>query len=280
MLAFPLVAKAKNIMQQPHFWTVGEIMDLFIKEVPGAPFKNTVDTLKAGSRDIKVTGIATTMFATLEVIQKTIALNANFIIAHEPTFYNHLDDTSWLEHDEVYRFKADLLKKHKIAIWRNHDYIHRLTSDGVRSGVVSRLKWEAYSIKGNPNVFEIPDMDLKRLIAQVKEHLGIDSLRYIGDISQPCKRILLMPGASGGKSQITAITREKPDVLVCGEIQEWETAEYIRDANTKGQKISLVVLGHVASEEPGSEFMAAWINEKVKGVFATHVPAGNSLMSA
>jgi hypothetical protein len=69
--------------------TVGDIMDLFIKQVPGAPFNDTVDTLKAGSRDTKVTGVVTTMFATVAVIKKTIELGANFIIAHEPTFYNH-----------------------------------------------------------------------------------------------------------------------------------------------------------------------------------------------
>src|SRR5205085_12466509 len=111
--------------------TVGEIMDRFIIEVPGAPIENTVDTLKAGSRDIVVTGIVTTMFATLEVINKAIALGANFIIAHEPTFYNHRDDTDWLEGDKVYRHKAALLKQHGIAVWRNHDYIHRHVPDGV-----------------------------------------------------------------------------------------------------------------------------------------------------
>ena len=122
--------------------TVGEIMDRFIIEVPGAPFENTVDTLKAGNRDIVVTGIVTTMFATLEVIHKTIALGANFIIAHEPTFYNHRDDTTWLESDKVYRHKAGLLKKHGIAVWRNHDYIHRHVPDGVQTGVIAKLGWE------------------------------------------------------------------------------------------------------------------------------------------
>jgi putative NIF3 family GTP cyclohydrolase 1 type 2 len=277
-LAFPLAGKAKNFLAQSHSWTVGEIMDLFIKEVPGAPFKNTVDTLKAGSRDIKVTGIVTTMFATLEVIRKAIDLNANFIIAHEPTFYNHLDETSWLEKDEVYQYKADLLKKNKIAVWRNHDYIHRLMSDGVTKGVVSRLKWDSFLRKTNPNILEIPSTDLKALIGHVKESLGISTVRYIGDLSQACKKILLMPGASGGRSQIAAIGSEKPDAVLCGELQEWETAEYVRDANIKGQKISLIVMGHVASEEPGSEFMVSWLMEKVKGVVATHVPAGNSLL--
>jgi putative NIF3 family GTP cyclohydrolase 1 type 2 len=279
-LTTPLERSAKNLFQGNQSWTVGQIIDLFINAVPGAPFETTVDTLKSGSRDIKVTGIVTTMFATLEVIQKAIALKANFIIAHEPTFYNHLDDTSWLEKDEVYRFKADLLKKHNIAVWRNHDYIHRLTSDGVRTGVVAQLKWEKYFNPDNTNVFEMPAMTLNALIGQVKERLNIPTVRYIGDPTQSCKKILLMPGASGGRNQITSIGMEKPDVVLCGEIQEWETAEYVRDALTKGQKISLVVLGHVASEEPGSEFLATWLKEKVKGVTTTHVPAGNSLLFA
>ena len=76
--------------------TIREIIDLILKTVPGAPFKGTVDTIKSGDPGQQAKGIVSTMFATDEVIQKTIGLGANFIIAHEPTFYNHLDETSWL----------------------------------------------------------------------------------------------------------------------------------------------------------------------------------------
>jgi hypothetical protein len=114
-LPAPLLSKAEKPAGKKT-WTVGEIMDLFIKEVPGAPLPNTVDTLKSGNRDSKVTGIITTMFATVEIIQKAIDTGSNFIIAHEPSFYNHLDETAWLEQDAVYRYKADLLQKHNIAI--------------------------------------------------------------------------------------------------------------------------------------------------------------------
>jgi len=62
-----------------------------------------------------------------------------------------------------------------------------------------------------------------------------------------------------------------------GELSEWETAEYVRDALAKGDNLSLIVLGHIASEEPGSEFMLNWLKEKVPGIKATHVPSGNSL---
>src|SRR5688500_15951133 len=185
---------------RPRDWTVGQIMDLFISEVPGAPFAQTVDTLKSGNRETVVTGIATTMFATIEVIRKAIDLKANFIIAHEPTFYNHLDDTSWLENDPVYKYKADLLARHNIAVWRNHDYVHRLKSDGVRAGVVEKLGWAPHATGPRSNVFRMPQRPFGDLIAEVKQKLGIPTVRYIGDLSQGIERVLLMPGASGGRN--------------------------------------------------------------------------------
>lgn len=277
-LSLPLAGNAGVFFQvKQKDITVGEIMDLFINQVPGGALNNTVDTLKAGSRDIKVTGIVTTMFATIEVIQKAIALGANFIIAHEPTFYNHPDQTDWLANDDVYRYKADLLKQHNIAVWRNHDYIHRLNPDGVRMGVLNQLNWQSYYNPAASNVLILPATSLKSLIDYVKQKLFISQVRYIGNLEQSCQKILLMPGAAGGTRQIQAMGKEKPDVLICGEIQEWETAEYVRDAQAKGQKLSLIVLGHIASEEPGSEFMATWLNKNVPGVKITHVLANNSL---
>jgi putative NIF3 family GTP cyclohydrolase 1 type 2 len=256
-------------------WTVGQIMDRFIREVPGAPFRITVDTLKSGSRDTVVTGIVTTMFPTLPVIEKTIALKANFIIVHEPSFYNHLDETNWLENDEVFRYKSALLEKHKIAIWRNHDYIHRHQPDGVMAGVLDDLGWTSrYNEESGIIELEKP-MNLKSLIKQLKKDLDISHLRYIGHAAQSCKKILLMPGASGGRRQIDRIGKTKPDVAICGEIQEWETAEYIRDARAKGQPVSLIVLGHIPSEEPGSRYMAQWIRNNIPDLKVTHVPAEN-----
>ncbi len=277
LLTSPVISHADNFFVPPAPITVGEVMDMFINQVPGAPFSSTVDTLKAGSRDIQVTGIVTTMFATVEVIRKTIALGANFIIAHEPTFYNHQDQTAWLANDDVYHYKADLLQQHNMAVWRNHDYIHSINPDGVRMGLLKQLGWQSYYNPAATSVMLLPTTSLSSLIGHLKQKLFIDKVRYIGDLKQNCQKILLMPGAAGGTRQIQAMGKEKPDVLICGEIQEWETAEYVRDAQAKGQKLSLIVLGHIASEEPGSEFMANWLKEKLPGMKITHVLSNNSL---
>ncbi|KAA5543331.1 NGG1p interacting factor NIF3 [Adhaeribacter rhizoryzae] len=277
LITTPIVTMANNLFRQNQTFTVRQIIALFLKEVPGAPFNTTVDTLESGSLDTKVTGIVTTMFATLEVIRKAIDLGANFIIAHEPTFYNHQDDTAWLEQDDVYRYKADLLKKHNIAVWRNHDYIHSHKPDGVQTGLVAALGWQKYYNPEIRNRFVIPAISLKTIISLTKEKLGIQMVRYIGDLSQNCERILLLPGASGGKRHIEEIIKEKPDVIMVGEAQEWETVEYVRDARAKGNKLSLVLLGHAVSEEPGAEWLVAWLKPKVPGLKITHVPSRNPL---
>jgi len=277
VLSSPLLSRAAGFIKTDDTYTVKQIMDTFIKDVPGGALSETVDTLKAGSPDTKVTGIVTTMFGTIAVIREAIDRGANFIIAHEPTFYNHTDDTTWLQNDEVYQFKANLLKQHNIAVWRNHDYIHHLKPDGVTTGVLAKLDWQNYADKDLPNLITLPKTTLKGLIGHAKSRLNIARVRYVGDPAQKCSRVLFIPGAAGGRPQIEAIMKYKPDVLIVGEISEWETAEYVRDALAKGDNLSLVVLGHIASEEPGSEFMLNWLRDKFPSIKTTHVPSGNSL---
>lgn len=276
-LSWPLTSNAAGFIKRDDQYTVKQVIDLFIRQVPGAPFAGTVDTLKSGSPDTVVSGIVTSMFATIEVIRKTIELGANFIIVHEPTFYNHTDATQWLKNDDVYQYKIDLLNQHHIAVWRNHDTIHTLKPDGVTKGVLAQLEWQQYADKDMANILTFPPTALKEIVAHAKDKLHIEKVRFIGDPDQKCTKVLFIPGAAGGTRQIEAIGSVKPDVLICGEISEWETAEYVRDARAKGDHISLVVLGHIASEEPGSEFMLEWLRENFRSIKATHIYCGNSL---
>ncbi|HVS92871.1 MAG TPA: Nif3-like dinuclear metal center hexameric protein [Mucilaginibacter sp.] len=277
VLSMPFAAKAASFLKTDDPVTVKQIMDKFIAEVGVGNIPNTVDTLKSGSPDMVVTGVLTTMFATIEMIRKAIGLGANFIIAHEPTFYNHEDKTDWLKDDDVYQYKVDLLKQHNIAVWRNHDYIHTHKPDGVTKAQLEQLEWTQYSDKDMPNLLTMQSTELRDLVHHVKIKLNIDQVRYVGDMSEICRRVLFMPGAPGGTRQIEAIMKYKPNAIFCGEISEWETAEYVRDARSKGDNISLVVMGHIASEEWGSQFMLEWLNKNFPGIKAKHISPGNSL---
>src|SRR5215467_246115 len=89
-------------------YTVQDVIDIILKEIPGAPFPDTVDTIKSGNPNQQVAGIVSTMFPTVTVIEKAAELKANFIIAHEPTFYNHSDDPNWVPNNEVVKKKKQL----------------------------------------------------------------------------------------------------------------------------------------------------------------------------
>jgi hypothetical protein len=82
-----------------------------------------------------------------------------------------------------------------------------------------------------------------------------------------------MPGAAGGRNQITMHQQHDPDLMICGEVAEWETSEYIRDARLMGLQKSLIVLGHAVSEEPGMEWLVGWLTPKVPGTKVTHIAA-------
>src|SRR6202158_4533090 len=63
-----------------------------IQQQVGVPWvAETVDTFKAGDPDTAITGIAVTMMATMDVLQRASAKGLNLVITHEPTFYAHLD---------------------------------------------------------------------------------------------------------------------------------------------------------------------------------------------
>jgi len=277
--SFPLTRTIAAPVAPAKAMTIQKVIDALLADIPGAPFPNTVDTIKAGDPSQPVKGIVTTMFATNEIIGKTISLGANFIIAHEPTFYNHQDDTKWLSDakDPVYAYKRELLDKHGITVWRFHDGIHAHKPDGVRMGVLQALGWDKYYNENNPPLTILPNpVPLTNLISHLKKNLAIDQLKYIGDLAQPCTRVVLAPGAAGGRRQIEEIQRLQPDCFICGELNEWETSEYIRDARIQGKTTSLIVLGHAVSEEPGLEWLVPVLKQKAPGIPVTHLPSGDA----
>jgi hypothetical protein len=88
--------------------TAGEVVER-IKGRVGIPWMTeTVDRIVAGSPEVRVKGIATTMMATLEVIQRAVAAGRNMIVTHEPTFWSHLDTTKELEGDPTYESSGGL----------------------------------------------------------------------------------------------------------------------------------------------------------------------------
>jgi len=276
VVTLPGISKAEELMQSKDAFTVKQVIDIILKEVPDFNRPSTVDQLRSGSMDQQVTGIVTTMFPTIEVIEKTYKARANFIIAHETPFYNNNDETEWLKDDDAYKYKIRLLNKYKIAVWRFHDHWHAHKPDGIAMGNLIKLGWEKYYNPDTPRMITLSKpMTIQSIADLAKQKLGISMVRVVGNLKQLCSTIYLAFGYMDPRAQIPVIQQNKPDLILSGETREWETVERVRDGQLMGQKTSLLVLSHSVSEEAGMEYAAKWLQPKVPGIKITHIPSNN-----
>ena len=248
-----------------------------IQDHVGVPWqKETVDTFKAGDPDTKVTGIAVTMMATYDVLQRAAASGANLIITHEPTFYNHLDQTDQIpekERDLVLPDKLAFIKEHHLVVWRFHDHWHARNPDGIEAGMVRALAWERFQDGLNQYLFTIPETTLEELAADLRNRLHIRVMRVVGNPAMKVTRVALAPGSPGMQKEIRALEMPDIQVLVTGESREWETVEYVADAVAQQKQKALIILSHIPSEQAGMEECARWLKTFVTEVPVEFVPA-------
>lgn len=109
----------------------------------------------------------------------------------------------------------------------------------------------------------------------IKAKLGVQTARIMGDPKFICRRVAILVGAWGGRPHILALRRDDVDTLVCGEVAEWETTEYVRDAIQMGRPKALVVVGHANSEEPGMEYLVEWLQKRLPNIPVHHLATGN-----
>jgi putative NIF3 family GTP cyclohydrolase 1 type 2 len=243
----------------------------------GIPWMSeTVDTFVAGNPDTEVKGIAVTMMATLDVLQRAAAGGQNLIITHEPTFYNHhekIDDLEQKENDPVLAAKRAFIAEHGLVIWRFHDHQHRMKRDGIETGMAHALGWEKFQDSSNQYLFAIPDTDLEHLVSDLKTRLKIHVMRVVGDPKLKVRKVALVPGALGFAKETRTLEISDLQVLITGEPREWETVEYVADAVTEGKPKALIILSHIPSEQAGMEECTRWLKTFVSEVPVEFVPA-------
>ncbi len=248
--------------------TAAQVIERIKQNIGISWFEPTVDTFKAGDSSDVVTGIAVTMMATLDVLQRAAADGNNLIITHEPTFYGHFDATATLEdmHDPVFEAKRAFIKQHHLIIWRFHDHWHARKPDGIRTGMIRALGWEKFQDEGNGSIFHIPRTTLKELAKTLKRQLGIYAMRVVGDSDANVSTLGLCEGFPGFEANRYVFQLNGVEVLVIGEAHEWETIEYAADAITEGNKKGLIIFGHIPSEQAGMEECVRWFKTFIKDI--------------
>ncbi len=251
--------------------TIQQIIDTILAYHPNIGDGRTCDVAVGADPNRECTGILISIAPTVQIIRKAIEIGANFIFVHEPTFYSGYDDEcEWLEGNEVYEEKLKLLVDNGITVFRDHDHIHAHRPDGIFHYMMKQLDWLEYSQPAERG-FEIvlPPTRLGDLVAHIKERMGLEHIRYIGNPDDIVSRIgfcgHLLPGPHTNWSNNDQVASSWDyDVVIPGETVDWTLPLYIRDAAALGKAKAMIVPGHFVSEEAGMRLAAEWLKPLLK----------------
>jgi putative NIF3 family GTP cyclohydrolase 1 type 2 len=287
--------------------TAQQIVDRIQKSTGGEWKPDTVDTFKAGDPSANVTGIVTTSLATLDVLAQAVKSGANMIITSEPTFFSRADTPTPTRRpfgggagrgaggpggpgrpgasataaaippppappppDPVFTGKNDFIKKNNLIIWRFSDHWGQRTPNPFAQGLLDTMGWSK-SASGDPSQVTIPHTSLDALVTHVKTSLrSRGGMRIVGDPKLQIRTVALLPGSTPIDAALKALPNA--DVILAGEVREWETVEYVRDTIDMGGKKALILTGRVVSESPGMQLCAQWIKTLVPEVPSTWMP--------
>ena len=241
--------------------TANQIIDMIKSKVTCPWSDTTVDTFKAGNPAEAVTGIAVCMFADMKVLKQAADSKCNLIITHEPIFYNHLDETKNLQNDPVFQAKMKFISEHKLIIWRFHDHIHKTDPDGIYVGMVEKLGWENNKADNSLIRFKFEPTKLSKFVSQLKAKFPGNAFRVVGNPDMMVTNVALALGAPGSTTHIKLLEGKATDLLITGEAPEWETYQYVHDAQYQGLNKSVIFLGHNNSEEGGMNYCARWLKK-------------------
>ena len=263
------------------------------------------DEYKAGNPKDECTGIVSALVPTVEVIRKTAELGCNLIITHEPIYYQTPDFPGWRGafSNAVQEEKEALINQHRITVWRDHDHMHTHRPDSIFTGVIKYLGWEEYykpELTGSTRFifpFVLPKITVEKLGCHLKEKMGLNGLRYIGNPSDEVERAAivghLVPGAFGEPEGIDkdgyyrdysmtlmeCMEHSGIQAIIPGEVVDWTILSYIRDAVALGMARACYNVGHFNMEELGMRYAAEWLAELTGHSIPVHYVPSNDMYS-
>jgi putative NIF3 family GTP cyclohydrolase 1 type 2 len=281
---FSLIATAAGVVPHPlaaaEPLTADAVVRRMQTELGGEWPSSGPDGFKAGDPSTIVKGIATTAMATLDVLRQAVKANANLVLTYEPTFYSRADGRAPASGptDPVLQAKRDFIEKNGLIVFRLRDHWQARKANDMVVGLAAALGWSARRVNSDDALYDIPPAAAAATVASIRAKLNLRAgLRAVGDRQAVIRRVLLFPG-----SMTPAIMWQRyseVDLIVAGEVREWENTHYAADMFAAREKRALVTTGRIASEEPGMRLCADWIRTVVKEVPARWIAVGDPYWS-
>jgi len=237
----------------------------------------TADGFKAGDPATIVTGIATTVLATTDVLRQAASAGQNFVITQEPLFYATNDDPGNRAKDPVYLGKKAVIDQHRLIVFRFNEHWNARQPNQSAKALAATLRWTS-ELADLPQAYQIPETTLEGLASQVRSRLPIrGGLRIVGQPRLRVRTVYLAPGTSSLAMAVTNL--RKVDAIVAGEPREWEAIPYTLDTWSSDRGKGLISIGRMVSEGPGMAACAAWVRSLVPEVRVESIPVADPYWS-
>lgn len=176
--------------------------------------------------------------------------------------------------DPVYAGKNAFIAEHKLVVFRLTQHWNRRKPDPRAQGLAAAMGWTKYRIGDDELRYEVPAITLEALASRVNKSLALrGGIRVIGDRTLSVRRIGLLPGYTQIQASIAMLPTV--DVIVAGEVMEWESAAYVQDVAFAGLDKGFISIGRVVNEAPGMQVCAGWLKTIVPEVPVRFVAAGD-----
>ena len=251
-----------------------------IRDQAGVPWRDTtVDGFKAGDPATVVTGVATTVMATLDVLRRAVAVRQNLVITQEPTFYAANDDPGSRAADPVYLAKKAYIDQQRLVIWRFSDHWSARQPNESATALAAALGWTTHRLPDAEQIYQLPETTLGAVIAHVRTRLDLHGgLRTIGKPEMRVRTVFISTGSTPLASAVLNLRRA--DVVLAGEPREWEAVPYVLDTWSADRGKGLIAVGRSVSETPGMQACAAWIRSFVPEVRVENIATADPYWSA
>ena len=234
--------------------------------------------LLIGHENSEVNTILLCLDITEEVVDKAIKGKVDLIISHHPFIFSGLKR---ITSETVHGRKMLKIIENKIAVYSGHtnvdfginglnDYVfYKLDLNG-KVEIYNEFEYEDYNfikhrnehVKGGTVRIKVLDyeMELLDLIKIIKEKLGLDFVRYVGE-NRKIRKIGLVTG--GGSSFMHSV-KENIDVFLTGDLRYHEALDTLEEGGI------LIDIGHYESEYLFAELMELQVSQFFKGKIIKH----------
>jgi putative NIF3 family GTP cyclohydrolase 1 type 2 len=176
--------------------------------------------------------------------------------------------------DPVYVGKNAFIDAHTLAIFRLNEHWNLRKPDPRAVGLAATMGWTRYAVGDDALRYDVPPTRLDALASQLKTSLGVrGGMRAIGNPATTVQRIGVLPGLTPIAAAVAMLPTV--DVIVAGEVVEWETPTYVQDVAFAGVAKGFISIGRVVNEAQGMQVCTEWLRALVPEVPVQFIPAGD-----